>query len=233
MVRLLFVKSKLAVAAVAVAALLAGTGQLHAQVGYTFDVTTNYSDTLPAGTLTPHGGPSPDTGFWTITNSGASTFTGTVGQVALAGNGNNYNFTSNPITLNPGQSITVAVNDESSNQGGYNGPTGTMQPGVTIQINGLVNGTENVNLSVNDADIHSGVFRSADGHNSDSYVLQGGDPFGGDTGDGFEESQASGHFQFFEQPSASTPEPASIAMLGMGALGMMGYVWRRKRQKTA
>ena len=47
--------------------------------------------------------------------------------------------------------------------------------------------------SIFDKDIHSGSFRSANGTSSDSYVLQGGDPFGGDTGDAFEESQAHGH----------------------------------------
>ena len=37
-----------------------------------------------------------------------------------------------------------------------------------------------VNGSIYDKDIHSGVFGSANGNSSDSYVLQGGDPFGGD-----------------------------------------------------
>ena len=52
-----------------------------------------------------------------------------------------------------------------------------------------------------DQDIHSGVFRDVHGAPSglggsplfsDSYVLQGGDPYGGDTGDNFEVSQAHG-----------------------------------------
>ena len=57
--------------------------------------------------------------------------------------------------------------------------------------------------SIYDKDIHSGVFRDVNappsglsgplGTLSDSYVLQGGDPFGGDTQDNFEVSQASGH----------------------------------------
>jgi len=47
--------------------------------------------------------------------------------------------------------------------------------------------------SIYDGDIHSSVFRDANGTSSDSYVLQGGDPYGGDTGDGFEETQATGH----------------------------------------
>ena len=57
--------------------------------------------------------------------------------------------------------------------------------------------------SIYDKDIHSGVFRDVNappsglsgplGTLSDSYVLQGGDPFGGDTQDNFEVSQSSGH----------------------------------------
>jgi hypothetical protein len=50
-----------------------------------------------------------------------------------------------------------------------------------------------INGSIYDQDIHSGVFRLANGTSSDSYVLQGGDPFGGDTGDAFEVTQAVGH----------------------------------------
>src|SRR5437868_14960223 len=53
-----------------------------------------------------------------------------------------------------------------------------------------------VSGSVYDMDIHSGVVRSANGTPSDSYVLQGGDPFGADTGDGFEVTQTDGHFSF-------------------------------------
>lgn len=44
-----------------------------------------------------------------------------------------------------------------------------------------------------DMDIHSGTFRSALGTMSDSYVLQGGDPYGGDTQDAFEVTQSPGH----------------------------------------
>jgi hypothetical protein len=47
--------------------------------------------------------------------------------------------------------------------------------------------------SIYDKDIHSGVFGLANGTLSDSYVLQGGDPFGGDTGDSYEVAQEQGH----------------------------------------
>jgi hypothetical protein len=52
-----------------------------------------------------------------------------------------------------------------------------------------------INGSIYDKDIHSGSFRivpTASGFSSDSYVLQGGDPCGGDTGDAFEVTQAHG-----------------------------------------
>lgn len=59
-----------------------------------------------------------------------------------------------------------------------------------------------VDGSIYDKDIHSGVFRDVHAAPSglggapllsDSYVLQGGDPFGGDTQDTFETTQALGH----------------------------------------
>jgi hypothetical protein len=107
---------------------------------------------------------------------------------------------------------------------------------VLIALNGLVtNGSSNegVNLSVSDANIHSGVFRSANGTNSDSYVLQGGDPFGGDTGDSFEESQADGHFRFFEAASVTTPLPAALPLMGtvLGG-GYLVSLFRRRRDKN-
>jgi hypothetical protein len=33
--------------------------------------------------------------------------------------------------------------------------------------------------------------------------------------------------------SSTTPEPASLTLIGIGAFGMMGYAWRRRRQQAA
>jgi hypothetical protein len=34
-------------------------------------------------------------------------------------------------------------------------------------------------------------------------------------------------------PSTAVPEPATLTMLGIGAAGMMGCAWRRRRQQSA
>ncbi len=203
---------------------LAGSTAKAAAFGYDLGVTTFYQFGAPPGVINGVSG-SPDTGFFTIQNNGTTTFSGTIGDVAHAGNGTDFSFTSAALTLAPGQSATFGVNSESSNQGGYNGPTGTVQPGVTIDINGLINGAESVNLSVNDADIHSGVPRTNPfGLTLDSYVLQGGDSMGRDTGDAFETTQANGQFTFFEAgPTSGVPEVSStLGLLAIASTGLFG-----------
>jgi hypothetical protein len=215
-------------------AVLAGTlGLLSASayagpLGYTLDVTTHYQFGTPAGAMTPFGGGSPDSGTFTVTNNGTTTFTGMVSDVAVSNFSGDYSFATGALTLNPGDSVSIMVNAESSNQGGYNGPFGTVQPGVIVKIDGLINGTEAVDLAVADADIHSGVPRvNPFGLLVDSYVLQGGEPLGRDTGDDFEVTQADGHFRFFEEGSA-VPSPAAV-WGGLSLLGGLG-VFRRIRR---
>jgi hypothetical protein len=200
-------------------------------VGYTLDVITFYQFGAPANlTFADFGTGSPDTGYWTVTNNGASTFSGTIGQTAVTPFGADFSY-SHSVTLAPGQSVTFAVNSESSNQGGYNGAFGSVQNGVTIGLNGTISlgaNSEPVTLSVNDADIHSGVING--GGQTDAYVLQGGNPFGFDNGDAIETTQANGHFEFFEQPMTATPEPASLALLCLGVPALVGYSWKRRQQ---
>jgi MYXO-CTERM domain-containing protein len=211
---------------------LAATARAGPAVGYTFDLTTNYNFGTPSPNLGGGAG-SPDTGYFTITNNGASTFVGTSGDVAISNFGGNESFSVPGFTLAPGQSATIVVGNESSNVGGFNGPFGSPQPGVQMFLTGTVSvgsNMESVNLSVNDADVHSGVPRTNPfGVLVDSYVLQGGDPIGRDTGDGFETTQASGHFRFFE--AAPTPEPSTFVLAGLGGLGLLAA--RRRRRALA
>lgn len=199
-------------------------------LGYTLDVTTFYQFGVPSDLTNGISG-SPDTGFFRITNNGTTTFTGTIGDTAVAPGPTNYSFASTGLTLIPGQSASFGINGESSNVGGFNGPYNTVpQPGVTIFLNGLINGTEATGLlTVNDADIHSGGFRTNPyGVTLDSYVLQGGDPLGRDTGDGFETTQKDGHFQFFMAPTAVAPLPSTL-LVGMALFAGLGLVKLSRR----
>jgi len=70
---------------------------------------------------------------------------------------------------------------------------GPPELGALFQFSGNLTGGGAVSGSIYDGAIHSGVFGIANGTSSDSYVLQGGDPFGGDTADAYEAAQAPGH----------------------------------------
>jgi hypothetical protein len=215
---------KPAVLAVTAALALGSAGSARAELGYKIDVTTFYQFGNPAGTLGPWTA-SPDSGFFTITNNGSTTFTGTIGEVAVSQFAGDYSYSIGGLTLAPGASATFSTSPESSNIGGFNGPFGSPQPGITITLSGLLNGTEAFNHSVNDADIHSGVVNGSG--LTDAYVLQGGNPTGGDNGDPIETTQAPGHFEF--SAPASIPEPSTFAIAGLSALLGLGYVRMKRR----
>jgi hypothetical protein len=219
----------------AVALLLCGPALVQAQVGYDFLVTSHYQfSPYPGGiNFGIEGGP--DTGYAVIHNSGTSTFVGMIRAdgTATSGPGNDVHVTTGAAyTLAPGATVVLGLGPESSNVGGFNsaGP-GLPQNGILVSLVGTVTegGSEAVSLSVFDKDIHSGVPRTNPfGVTLDNYVLQGGDPFGRDTGDGYEVTQADGHFRFFEQ---AIPEPSSYLLIGMGLAGIAAFSWRSRKTK--
>jgi hypothetical protein len=210
--------------------LLSCAGANASPVGYDFLITTGYGFSNPFTSSTFLGGGMPsaehlDTSFVEITNAGTTTFTGKLGTIAVSNFGGDLSFSQSGITLGPGQSVSIGIGNEASNQGGFNGPfnNGTPQPGVKVFLMGLVAGIESVNLSVNDSNIHSGMPRTNPfGVTLDNYVLQGGDPFGRDTGDSFEVTQAQGHFTFsvsvLPTPCCAVGVPSPIVGAGLPGL---------------
>jgi len=158
-------------------------------VGYQFDLTASYQY---------YGSDGEESGFLTITNNGTSTFTGTVALY----NGTTAVASAPGTTLNPGDSVTLQAGEDSSDAGGFNLNPGAASNGLQISMAGTVtqgSASESVNLSVFDKDIHSGSFQTnPSGVFLDNYVLEGGDPFGGNPGHVYETSQASGHYTFAE-----------------------------------
>ena len=201
-----------------------------APVGYSLRVTTAYAAGDPFPNRIDDSFIEPDTGFFRIDNTGLSTFSGVIGTVAVSSFAGDLSFTSAPLVLGPGGSVSVAIPDNSEDVGGFNGPYYFYRPGVEITLNGTITDgslTEAVALLVADRDIHSGVSRTdAFGLTSDSFVLQGGNPWGFQNPDAFALSQAYGVYSFTQ----SVPEPGSGSILAAGTmLVMFGCSGLRRR----
>ena len=214
---------RISLAKVAIAALIPfAVGGANA--AYSLTGTANYTAGCGSGTMTVGDCGSPDTGWLSITNTGSTSFAGTATLFGVAPSQTiNLSITG---TLAAGQSWVFNAGPESSNQGGYNHDDPNPNLGLLFSMNGTLDGSAFAN-SIYDKDIHSGVFRvNPFGVNLDNYILQGGDPLGRDTTDGFEETQASG--QFVWASNAPVPEPETYALM-LAGLGVLGFVARRKR----
>jgi hypothetical protein len=189
-----------------------------APVGYSLTVTTAYANGDPFPNQIDNVFSEPDTGFIEIANSGETTFSGVVGTIAVSAFAGDLSFASGALVLAPGAAVSIAMPDDSTSVGGFNGPAYYYRPGVEIYLDGtLSNGAavQAVSLLVADRDIQSGVWRTDSyGLSSDSFVLQGGDPWGFDSGNAFAMSQADGVYVF----SQAVPEPGSLGLM-VAALG--------------
>ena len=198
-----------------------------APVGYALSVTTAYALGDPFPNRIDNAFTEPDTGYLQIANTGNTTFIGSVGTDAVSAFAGDLSFSASGIVLAPGDSISIAIPFDASNVGGFNGPAYQARPGILIWMRGFVAAgalTEAISLAVADADIHSGMVRLDPlGLLTDSFVLQGGDPWGFDTGDAFEGSQAQGIFVFQQ----AAPEPAGLALF---ALPQAALIARRRRR---
>ena len=209
----------------ALVALLPTQGRA-APVGYALSIATAYAVSDPFPNRIDFAFVEPDTGYLQIANTGESTFVGSVGTIAVSAFAGDLSFAASGIVLAPGDSISIAIPDDASDVGGFNGPAYFARPGVEIWLRGFVSlggDTEAVDLLVADADIHSGVVRVApSGLQTDSFVLQGGDPWGFDPGDAFELSQARGNFVFAQ----AAPEPGGLAIASL-PLALLAVLRRR------
>ncbi len=195
-----------------------------APVGFSFTITTAYhagdpfANRLDNAFVEPYG-----TGYFQVENTGTTTFIGQIGDLAMSADAGNLSYTSRVLTLGPHQAVSVAIPDNSADVGGFNGPAYFYRPGVEIGINGRVTdgvSAEPVDLTIADANIQSGIYRTDPyGLTSDSFVLQGGDPWGFANPTGWALTLADGVYV----ASGTVPEPGGLAVFSVGLCALS--VW--------
>lgn len=205
------------------AAIISSLGALNATseaaVNYSLKAVTFYQIGSPSDRVTGCAGY--DTGYVRFINTGTSTLTGTFSIAGVDAQGVSRS-DSVYRTLAPGETLGSLTNNtcDSSNVNGYNKRAGDTDLGIEIRFDGTAtqNGSsETIALSVFDKDVHSGSVRYPFGVASDSYVFQGGDPYGRDTGDDFEVTQAPGMHTW-----SGVIAPPSIAMTGPTTCAAIG-----------
>ena len=234
----------IAVAAAAVslsvplAAPLAGAGA--AVMPFAIAITTAYATSDPFPNRLDQAFAGEDTGYFLIANEGAAAFSGTIATVAVSAFAGDLSLRPSPVVLPSGAAVSIAIPFDASNVGGFNGPAYDFRPGVIIVLSGTLSLgglSSSAVLAVADRDIHSGVFRTDPaGLVTDNFVLQGGDPWGFDTGDAFELSQAWGRYLFTDAPvelALDLPEAGAIWVLVLGWSLLAGIRTRRWARRCA
>jgi hypothetical protein len=220
-------KVQLAQNTLALGALVAATVSANADLILSVEVGYGFGGASSSGLYAG----SPDTGFVTIVNTGTTTFTGELSVDAPGLFGSFFDTSGPGHVMAPGDSWTLLPGPESSNFGGYfknqpgTDPAGLADDGALLKIVGD-DGSCFIDFSIHDKDIHSGVFAvNPFGVTLDNYILQGGDPFGRDTGDAFEVAQGHAFFDI-----TCVPEPSQWAMIG--GMGLLGFgVWRKRNAR--
>ena len=187
-----------------------------AAVEYRFDLTTAYATSNPFPNRIDSAFTAADTGFILIVNAGPSDYRGIVRIVAVSPFAGDMGFNLPSGFIPSGGSVSIAMPNDSSDVGGFNGPAFFFRPGAIVYLEGIVSANGEsapVKVAAADLDIHSGVFRvDPNGLTTDNFVLQGGDPFGFDNGDAFELSQAWGHLSL--TGVVGVPAPPVLPILG-------------------
>ena len=207
-----------------------------ADVSYRFDITTAYATSNPFPNRLDTAFTADDTGYLQIANIGTADYRGIIRLVAHPGvpGVDDMSFDLPNGFIPAGGVVSIAVPNDASDVGGFNAPLGSFQPGIILYLEGTVihdGASAGIKIAVQDLDIHSGVIRTDSyGYQTDSFVLQGGDPFGFDNGDAFELSQNFGHYTV--TGLVSEPRIAAILLLAMTVLSLVHRETPRLRHKA-